>query len=326
MKHRSRISNSEPGRTAFFKPRRTTSLNSRRTPRRMPAAALTALSVLAAFVLVGLPSACRTKPPADVPGEFTFHGAAIHPAAVAALYRSSTGQLDLAAFQTRLEMRQWEDQPGWWVTDFETDPETGRSPFFAYTAFAGPVNGGAELYVLAIMFNKEETSDVSNIVLLQKSGSRLGLVRAWEEGSACDGGIINPRIDGDSFMYSRELTPSRLLGLAVGVDLAVTPHEDLEETGESCFASANYVYSLTQDREDLVSVRLYDEPVKDEKGRTERFRYQSCFNRLFNEYLAEGKTALLPKEVDEFAARFRDECVKPAAAPTGPAAAGPTDK
>ena len=52
-------------------------------------------------------------------------------------------------------------------------------------------------------------------------------------------------------------------------------------------------------------------PVADEKGRTERFRYQSCFNRIYNAYLAEGKTALTPKDVDEFAARFRDECVKP---------------
>jgi 3-hydroxy-3-methylglutaryl CoA synthase len=88
---------------------------------------------------------------------------------------------------------------------------------------------------------------------------------------------------------------------------------DLEATSESCFASASYVYSLTQDREDFVSVRLYDEPVEDEKGRTERTRYQSCFNRIFNDYLARGKTALTPKEVDEFAIRFRDECVKPAA-------------
>jgi len=45
---------------------------------------------------------------------------------------------------------------------------------------------------------------------------------------------------------------------------------------------------------------------------TGRFRYQSCFNRIFNAYLAEGKRALTPKEVGEFARRFRDECVKPA--------------
>jgi len=286
----------------------------------------TAVAVLAAAVLAGALAACREKPPADVPGEFTFHGAAIHPAAVAALYRSSTGQINLASFETRLEMRQWEDQPGWWVTDFETDPETGRAPFFAYAAFAGSGSGGAELYVLAIMFNKDETADVSNIVLLQKAGSLLGLIRSWEEGSACDGGILNPSLEGDSFMYARELTPSRLLGLAVGVGLEISPHQDLEDASESCYAAANFVYSLAQDREDLVSVRLYDEPVQDEGGRTERFRYQSCFNRIFNDYLARGKTALLPKEVDEFAARFRDECVRPATmaepAPT-PAPAGP---
>ena len=281
--------------------------------------------VLAALVLAGAATACKAKPPADVRGDFTFRGRPIHPAAVATLYRSANGLIDLASFSTRLETREWEDQPGWWVTDYEADPESGRSPFFAYAAFAGPRNDGPELYVLVITFNKDETSDVSNIVLLQKSGSQLGLVRSWEEGSACDGGIINPRMEEASFMYSRELTPALLLGLAVGVPLQIDAHVDLEATGESCFAAANYVYNLTEDREDLVSVRLYDEPVQDEKGKTERFRYQSCFNRLFNDYLSRGKTALLPKEVDEFAARFRDECVHPAAVPPSPVAP-PVDK
>jgi len=44
---------------------------------------------------------------------------------------------------------------------------------------------------------------------------------------------------------------------------------------------------------------------------TDKFRFQSCFNRVFNAYLAEGKKALSPKDVVEFARRFSDECVKP---------------
>ena len=272
------------------------------------------LAALAGLALLGAFSACKSQPPADVPGEFTYNGQAIHPAAVSALYRSSTGQIDLAAFKTKLEAREWEDQPGWWVTDFDEDPVSGRSPFFAYAAFAGQVTGGAELYILSVKFNADEPADVSNIVLLQKNGAWLNLVRVWTEGSACNGGVSNERIDKDNFLYSRDLTPVDLLGLATGVPLSLTPNEDLETTSESCSALANYVYDLTQDREDLLSVRLYDEPEQDEKGRTERYRYQSCFNRIFNDYLARGKTALTPKEVDEFAARFRDECVKPAAA------------
>ena len=248
---------------------------------------------------------------------------AVHPAAVKALYRSTTGLIDLAAFQTNLETRQWEDQPGWWVAEFEEDPASGRSPFFAYAAFAGPISGGAETYILSITFNEGEPADVDNIVLLQKSGNGLGLIRAWAEGSACDGGILAERMEGDNFLYARDLTPAALLALSVDARLEIDPHVDLEATSESCFASASYVYSLTQDREDFVSVRLYDEPAMDEKGRTERYRYQSCFNRIFNDYLARGKTALTPKEVDEFAARFRDECVKPAAPVPAPA---PVDK
>jgi hypothetical protein len=270
------------------------------------------LAAFAALLLVGAFSACKTKVAEDVPGDFTFNGQAVHPAAVSALYRSANGQINLADFKTKLEVSQWEDQPGWWITDFEEDPVSGRSPFFAYAAFAGPVSGGAETYILSITFNAGETADVDNIILLQKSGSWLGLIRAWSEGSACNGGILAQRMDGENFLYSRELTPLDLLELSSEASLGLNAHEDLEATSESCYAAANYVYSLTQDREDLVSVRLYDEPKTDDKGLTDRFRYQSCFNRVFNAYLAEGKTALAPKEVDEFARRFRDECVKPA--------------
>jgi len=270
------------------------------------------LAALAALALLGTVSACKTKVAEDIPGDFTFRGQAIHPAAISALYRSANGQINLTDFKTNLEAGQWEDQPGWWITDFEEDPVSQRSPFFAYAAFAGPVSGGAEIYILSITFNAGGTGDIDNILLLQKNGSWLGLIRAWNEGSACNGGILAQRMDGENFLYSRELTPLDLLDLSLDVRLSLNAHEDLEATSESCYAAANYVYSLTQDREDLVSVRLYDEPKTDEKGLTDKLRYQSCFNRVFNSYLAEGKTALAPKEVDEFARRFRDECVKPA--------------
>ena len=156
---------------------------------------------------------------------------------------------------------QWEDQPGWWVTDFEEDPVTGRPPSSPTPPSPGRLGGGAELYVLSVTFNSGEPADVDNILLLQKTGSWLGLIRAWNEGSACSGGIHTERMEGDNFLYARDLTPIDFLDLAVNVPLDLNAHEDLEATSESCFASANYVYSLTQDREDLVSVRLYDEPA-----------------------------------------------------------------
>ena len=271
------------------------------------------LPALAAVILLGAFSTCKTNIAEDVPGDFTFHGQAIHPAAISALYRSATGQINLADFKTNLEAGQWEDQPGWWITDFEEDLASQRIPFFAYAAFAGPVSEGAEIYILSITFNAGETGDVDNLILLQKSGSWIGLLKGWNEGSACNGGILAQRMNGENFLYSRELTPLDLLDLSLDVRFDLNAHEDLEATSESCYAAANYVYSITQDRENLVSVRLYDEPKTDERGLTDKFRFQSCFNRVFNAYLAEGKTALAPKEVDEFARRFRDECINPAA-------------
>ncbi|HSA96177.1 MAG TPA: hypothetical protein VLJ16_09005, partial [Acidobacteriota bacterium] len=121
----------------------------------------------AALLLIGA-AACKTPVVQDVPGEFTYHGVAVSPAAIGALYRSGTGQLDLATFQTSDETLQWEDQPGWWVTEFETDPTTGRAPFFAYAAYAAPLTGGAETYLLTVTFNAGEPADVDNILLIQK--------------------------------------------------------------------------------------------------------------------------------------------------------------
>lgn len=278
-----------------------------RPARAFPIVMLITAAFAAAVALAG----CRSKPPADVPGEFTFHGVAVHPAAVKALYRSADGQLDLATFKTNLEARQWEDQPGWWVADFEEDPATGRAPFFAYAAFAGPITDGTELYILSVTFNEGEPADVDNIVLLQKNGSWLGLVRVWTEGSACNGGILNQRLEGNNFFYSRDLTPLDLLDLSRDVRFDLAANQDLEATSESCYATANYVYDLAQDVETLASVRLYGDTVPDEKERTEKFRYQSCFDRIFNDYVSRGQLVLTAKDIDEFAAKFKKECLPP---------------
>ena len=255
-------------------------------------------------------TACRKQAP-DEPGAFTFRGEPVHPAAVSALYRSPGRSVDLATFTTDLESRSWEDQPGWWITDFAPDPVSGKAPFFAYAAFAGPSGDGAETYLLAVTFDTGDTGEVGNLILLQKSGDRLDLLRVSDEGTACDGGYFAQRAEGGKFFYSRELTPVGLLELAGGVPLEISVHEDLEAGTESCYAAANYVYDIGLDRNELVSVRLYDEVRADEKGRTENYRLQSCFNRVFNAYLAAGKTALKPEEIDEFARRFRDECARP---------------
>lgn len=273
---------------------------------------------IAALVLLAAPFACHREVP-DEPGAFTFRGAPIHPAAVSALYRSGAGTIDLAGFSTPLEYRAWETQEGWWIADFDADPLTGKAPFFAYAAFAAPVGEGAESYILAVTFDTGESGEVDNLILLRKSGPRLELLRVWDEGRACNGGIFAPRVEGDNFFFSRELTPIGLLDLAPGVRLDLVAHEDLEATDESCCGAANSIYNFTRDSQELVSVRLYDEVQADEKGRTERFRRQSCFNRVFNAFLAEGKTVLKPAEIDDFARRFQAECLAPAAAAETPA-------
>jgi hypothetical protein len=275
------------------------------------------IPMLAALTMAGV--ACRPDIIADEPGAFTFRGQPVHPAAVAALYRSPQGIVDLTAFPEsgRPGFHAWEDQPGWWIVEYDEDLTTGKIPFFAYAAFTGPDTGGVETYILSVTFDDGRTGDVDNLILLQKSANSLYLIGSWEEGSACRGGIFAQRLEGENFLYSRDLTPIDMLELASGIDLELEAHTDLEAMADSCYASANFIFRIAQGHEELVSVRLYDEPKPDEKGRTEGFRYQTCFNRLFNSYLTEGRTVLTPADLDEFARRFRDECFQPSA-PLGP--------
>ncbi len=275
-----------------------------------PGATAQVLAVAAIVMSAIVLAACKSPVPVDEPGAFTFRGLPVHPAAVAELYRSPGGAVDLAVFpgRGRPAFGPWEDQPGWWIVEYEENIATGKSPFFAYAAFTGPDAGGVETYVVSITFDDGRAGDVDNLLLLQKSGGVLYLLGTWEEGSACDGGIFAQRLEGDNFLYSRDLTPGGMLELATDVRLELVAHEDLEAMSDSCYASANFVFRIPDAREELVSIRLYDEPKPDEKGRTDRFRFQSCFNRLYNAYLAEGKIVLTPAELNDFARRFRDEC------------------
>jgi hypothetical protein len=255
--------------------------------------------------------ACRRDAPVDEPGAFTFRGLPVHPAAVADLYRSPQGFIDLAPFPGpgRPEFGEWEDMPGWWIVEYGENLATGRIPFFAYAAFAGPVSDNVETYILSITFDDGRAGDADNLLIVQKSGSALYLLGTWEEGSGCSGGIFAQRIEGDNFFYSRDLTPLDMLELATDVRFDLTAHEDLEATADSCYASANFIFRILEGIEELVSIRLYDEPKPEDKGRTDLYRFQACFDRLFNAALAEGRIVLSPADLNDFAARFRDECL-----------------
>jgi len=268
---------------------------------------------LAASIAV-IPTAC-SREIVDLPGAFTFRATPVHPLAVSRLYQSREGMLDLNSFRTYIRLEDWENQPGWLIARLEEEYSTGRRPFFAYSAFTNldPFSPESvnriELYVLSIKFDDGTTGEISNLLLIEKQGPWLILRRVWQEGISCDGGLMDERIEGDDFFYSRELTPFSMIDMSSRTKLDLAPNEDLEAGVEDCIGAANYVYDLAEDKETLISVRLYDEPRPDFEPSVATTSLQVCFNRLYNSYLKEGKIVLGPEAFEEFVLSFKTGCV-----------------
>lgn len=300
------------------KARRRLPRRGRRLPSRLRRPAAAAAVLLGACLFVLQSEACRKEPPRDIPGTFTFRGDTIHPAALFDLYRSKEQSLDLAAYKTTLKYGDWDTQPGWFITEYEENLVTGKKPFVGYAVFTNldPFSPEAanrrELYIVSMTFDDGTQNEVDTLMLLEKQGSLLLLLRAWPEGTGCSGAIDGERIEGDNFFYARELTPLSLLELsepAKSGALELSPNEDLEAGMLHCVGVASYVYNFAEDSDTLISVRLDEETRDTNPARTAGYRFQTCFNVLYNSYVEQGRILLSPKDLDEFARAFQEKCV-----------------
>jgi len=240
---------------------------------------------------------------------FAYLGKPIHPSSVETLYSSENKSLDLRTSKMDLPSNEWKNRPGWLITEHKEDAESGRIPFFAYKGLAS----SKDKFLLLVTYNGGGTGTFDNILVVEKKADELHLLKTLGEGDRCNGGISEDKIAGYDFYYSRNLTPVDILRLAAEVKIDVTAYEDLEASALSCFGLVHYKYNLVDDKEEFLSVTLAEEK-EDEEEWTDRYRAQSCFNKIYNSYIKAKKTELSLKDLNEFAEKFRDECLKKASA------------
>jgi hypothetical protein len=257
---------------------------------------------LVSLFLIGCPAKVQKEK-----SPFTYLGKPIHPACIETLYQSKNNRLDLPTFLAGLDIRDWEERPGWLIAEYKEDVETGRTPFFAYKLLANV----QDRFLLLIRYNGGGTGTFDNILVIQKTKDQLFLLKALGEGDRCTGGIFEEKMIGNDFYYSRNLTPIDIIRLATETKIDLTAYEDLEASARSCFGVAHYKYDLVDDKNELLTINL-DEEKQDEEGWTDRYQAQSCFNKIYNSYLKAKKTQLSLKDLNEFAKKFRDECLKKA--------------
>jgi hypothetical protein len=234
---------------------------------------------------------------------FTYLGKPIDPSAIDALYNAESKSLDLRSFKEVISFGERTDNPT--RINYPKDANTGRTPFFEYNFLANV----QDRFLLLIQYNGGGTGYFDNILVIKKTGTQLFLLKTLGEGDRCNGGISGEGMDGNDFHYSRNLTPIDIIRLATEVKIDVAAYEDLEASAISCFGLAHYKYNFADDKIELMSVSLAEEK-EDEKEWTDRYQAQSCFNKIYNSYVKAKKTELSLKDLNEFAKKFRDECLK----------------
>jgi hypothetical protein len=255
--------------------------------------------VLAVSLLI----ACSAKMP-KARGAFSFQDKPIHPRCISELLHSDSGRLSLKDFHTSYGFQEWKDDPSYLIAEYPEQEFEGRRPYFAYKAI-GQFN---DIFILATEEWGGGSGRFTNILVVDKSGDELRLVKALGEGDRCNGGLVDLELKGSDLFYSLNITPVDIINLAADEKLGLVAYEDLEASAMSCFASANRKYNLIDHNDELLSV-TFQGKQNDQKDWTERFTYQSCFNKVFNGYIDAGKINLDRAGLNEFVREFKKECL-----------------
>jgi hypothetical protein len=243
----------------------------------------------------------NTRPKAE--NAFSYRGKPIHPDCVSQLLLTESRRLSLKEFHPSSGFEEWEDRPGFLIAEYPEQEFEGRRPYFAYMLIGQ--SGGT-----FIIWTEEwggGSGRFSNILFVDKSPDELRLVEALGAGDRCNGGITGAQLEGSDLYYFRDTTPIGIIGEA-DEKLDLVAYEDLENSAASCVAQVKYRYSLVDRSHELISVTLAGK-LSDQEDWTDRYTYQSCFNKVFNTYVDAGKTELSRVELNEFIREFKKECL-----------------
>jgi hypothetical protein len=141
----------------------------------------------------------------------------------------------------------------------------------------------------------------SALVAVQRDGDTLKLAEEIASGDRCNGGV-EAKMEVETLQFTQNITPYDFVALAGDNPHNLSAYDDLESSASSCFGQAHYAEGK------LVSISLTGSG-EDLEGWTDRIPYQPCFNRLYREYVQQGKMTLSKDELKEFTHNFNTTCV-----------------
>ncbi len=173
---------------------------------------------------------------------------------------------------------------------------------FIYYKYLGQIKGIIYLWTLS-SHGKNITIDkaYSEIIRIKKTDQSIVLVMDAVGGAACNGGIDSASITMGKFSYNQKITPYDFLTLTGNYVSHLRADEDLASCSICCAGLAHY--------DDIKLGYITLTKSKFISGNEVYSKYQTCFNKLFNQTLLK-KNSLDQLGLKSFIDSFDLECVK----------------
>lgn len=204
------------------------------------------------------------------------------------------------------------DKRGFRTADYKPDPGFNlRQPFSSYRVLGRKGNR----FLVATTTSGGGTGIFYSLFWVLLDDSTLKMAGSIAGGDRCSGGLDDFHVRENVVEFSQHLTPEDVLRLAH----APSPEDSVEYSAISCFARAHFVYDVADEKLSLESVTLRYElgaqdqsgKVQDREGWTGLFSAQSCFNKLFNDYIGQKRSALDAALLAQFGRDFNSRCGSP---------------
>lgn len=177
------------------------------------------------------------------------------------------------------------------------DPQGG----YFYYRYLGRADG---LDILYMESSGGGSGEFTSLVGITRNGQTLQSKRDYAGGDRCNGGLSDVSLANGRLSFDQAITPYDLIALAK-LSVKLEAYRDLEASASSCIGF-NHV---TDSGARWTGVTLTEKTWADQRGWTDQYRHQACFNELYRETVAQGHTELDHNAVMAFANNFIKRCV-----------------
>jgi len=172
--------------------------------------------------------------------------------------------------------------------------------YFVYS-YVGQ-SGGMD--ILSFQNSGGGTGHFTQLVGVRHSGYLISWVKDIAGGDRCNGGISGETISKGVLSFDQAITPYDLIELAPPQEHLKAYH-DLEDSAASCIGTVHRV----GDDAHWTSVNLTEHDWLDQKGWTDQYTYQACFNELYRGAVSARHVDLSHQAVMMFTQAFATHCV-----------------